>query len=50
MRRKQRQRWKCWSAVVVWWLLAAPAWGYYFDERREMALSGFAYSRATMAL
>jgi hypothetical protein len=50
MRRKQRQRWGCWSAVVVSWLRATPAWGYYFDEWREMSLSGFAYSRATSAL
>jgi hypothetical protein len=31
-------------------LPAATAWGYYFDDRREMSLSGFAYSRATWAL
>jgi hypothetical protein len=41
-----------------WWSLATAAifflptlsWGYFFDERREMSLSGFAYSRATFAL
>src|SRR5262245_32390669 len=36
---------------VLLWLGAAPtAFGYFFDDRREMSLSGFAYSRATMAL
>ena len=50
MRRNGQQGWVCWSAVLVLWLLAAPVWGYYFDDRREMNLSGFAYSRATIAL
>jgi len=50
MRKKTRHGGRCWSAVVVLWLLAAPAWGYDFDDRREMSLSGFAYSRATIAL
>jgi hypothetical protein len=31
-------------------LSATTAWGYFFDERREMSLSGFAYSRSTWAL
>ncbi len=50
MRRDKQQGWVCWAAVLVLWLLAAPVWGYYFDDRREMNLSGFAYSRATIAL
>jgi hypothetical protein len=29
---------------------AATAWGYFFDDRREMSLSGFAYTRGTWAL
>jgi hypothetical protein len=28
----------------------ATAWGFFFDDRREISLSGFAYSRATFAL
>jgi hypothetical protein len=28
-------------------LLAPTEWGYYFDERREMSLSGLAYTRGT---
>jgi hypothetical protein len=31
MRKKTQPGGGCWSVVVVWWLLAAPAWGYYFD-------------------
>jgi hypothetical protein len=31
-------------------LPAATAWGYFFDDRREMSLSGFAYTRGTIAL
>lgn len=31
-------------------IMAGTAWGYFFDDRREMSLSGFAYSRATMSL
>jgi hypothetical protein len=29
---------------------ATPAWGRYFDGRKEMSLSGFAYTRGTWAL
>src|SRR5438876_11949705 len=47
--RRNRRWWVC-AALVVLLLPAATAWGYYFDERREMSLSGFAYSRATWAL
>jgi hypothetical protein len=50
MRRDKQQGGVCWAAVLVLWLLATPVWGYYFDDRREMNLSGFAYSRATIAL
>ncbi|MGE0823881.1 MAG: DUF1302 family protein, partial [Candidatus Binatia bacterium] len=44
---------------TYWWLCVGlalcvfpinTAWGYFFDERREMSLSGFAYSRGTWAL
>jgi len=35
---------------LLLWLGAAPtAFGYFFDDRREMSLSGFAYSRAYFA-
>jgi hypothetical protein len=37
-------------AVLFVLLLPATTWGYFFDDRREMSLSGFAYSRATFAL
>ena len=41
-------RW--WSlATVAVFLLPTLSWGYFFDDRREMSLSGFAYSRATFA-
>ena len=46
--RRNRRWWFC-AALVVLLLPAATAWGYYFDERREMSLSGFAYSRAAFA-
>ncbi len=50
--RGQQQRLGWWfSAVfVLWFLPANVAWGYFFDDRREMSLSGLAYSRGTMAL
>jgi hypothetical protein len=35
--------------IVFFSSMSVPAWGYYFDDRREMSLSGFAYSRATFA-
>jgi hypothetical protein len=41
-------RW--WSlATAAVFLLPTLSWGYFFDDRREMSLSGFAYSRATFA-
>jgi hypothetical protein len=36
--------------VLVLLLPATTAWGYFFDDRREMSLSGFAYMRGTWAL
>ena len=36
--------------VLLWLGVAPTAFGYFFDDRREMSLSGFAYSRATFAL
>lgn len=30
-------------------IFVAPAWGYYFDDRREMSLSGLLYTRAVLA-
>jgi len=49
--RGQGQRVAWWLSVVftIWSLPASTAWGYFFDDRREMSLSGFAYSRATFA-
>ena len=49
--RGQGQRVAWWLSVVftIWFLPASTAWGYFFDDRREMSLSGFAYSRATFA-
>lgn len=38
------------GAMTILLLGDTTAWGYYFDDRREMSLSGFAYSRATFAL
>ena len=49
MRRNKQGRWGLCAALVVLLLPAATAWGYYFDDRREMSLSGFAYSRAVFA-
>jgi hypothetical protein len=37
-------------AVAIILLLPATTWGYFFDDRREMSLSGFAYMRGTWAL
>ncbi|MBM4256769.1 MAG: DUF1302 domain-containing protein [Deltaproteobacteria bacterium] len=50
--RGQRQHLRWWLSVMlaVWFLPGSMAWGYFFDDRREMSLSGFAYSRATFAL
>src|SRR5215510_3477040 len=44
-----RMQWALVSVVLAF-LCATSAWGYYVDERREMSLSGFAYTRATWAL
>jgi hypothetical protein len=40
----------CGATVLSVLLWTATSWGYFFDDRREMSLSGFAYSRATFAL
>ena len=50
--RGQRQHMGWWLSVVlaVWFLPTSAAWGYFFDDRREMSLSGLAYTRGTMAL
>src|ERR1043166_2513874 len=47
--RRILQRWGLCAALTVLLFPAATAWGYYFDDRREMSLSGFAYSRAVIA-
>ena len=40
-----------WTLVLIILILgSAPAWGRYLDERKEMNLSGFAYTRGTWAL
>lgn len=44
-----RRGW-CGATVLSALLWTATSWGYFFDDRREMSLSGFAYSRATMSL
>jgi hypothetical protein len=41
--------WWCGATVLSVLLWTATSWGYFFDDRREMSLSGFAYSRATFA-
>jgi hypothetical protein len=38
------------AASMAFLLSTTTAWGYFFDERREMSLAGFAYSRSTWAL
>ena len=50
--RGQRQHMGWWLSVVlaVWFLPTSAAWGYFFDDRREMSLSGFAYTRGTIGL
>ena len=45
---RRNSGWWFFAAVMVVLLEAATAWGYYFDDRREMSLSGFAYSRAVI--
>src|SRR6266536_1435240 len=46
---RRNSGWWFFAAVMVVLLEAVTAWGYYFDDRREMSLSGFAYSRAAFA-
>jgi len=48
MRRNQQRGWGLFAALALLLLPAATAWGYYFDDRREMSLAGFAYSRAVI--
>jgi hypothetical protein len=36
--------------AVFFFLSMSSAWGYYLDTRKEMSLSGFAYTRGTWAL
>jgi hypothetical protein len=43
------QSWGLCAVLTVLVLPAATAWGYFFDDRREMSLSGFAYTRAVIA-
>jgi hypothetical protein len=51
MRRKtQYAQWWLLVSVALWLLPVSVAHSYFFDERREMSLSGQAYSRATFAL
>jgi hypothetical protein len=49
MRRNRYRGWGLGAALVMLLLPAATAWGYFFDDRREMSLSGFAYSRAVIS-
>ena len=44
----QIDRW-LFAALMVLLLPYATAWGYFFDDRREMSWSGQAYSRATFS-
>src|SRR5690242_10522846 len=41
------------GGVLTWLILismsANTAWGYFFDERREMSLSGIFYTRGTFS-
>src|SRR5712691_9713471 len=37
-------------SMVLTFFSAGSAWGIYFGDRREMSLSGFAYTRGTWAL
>ena len=50
----RRSRFSIVGGALTWLVLigmsANTAWGYFFDDRREMSLSGFAYTRGTMAL
>jgi hypothetical protein len=38
------------AAILALVLSAGTSWGYFFDEKREMSLSGLAYTRGTWAL
>ncbi len=51
MRREKQHitRWVV-AGLMLWLGTASTAFGYFFDERREMSLSGFAYTRGTIAL
>ena len=46
---RRHSGWWFFAAVMVVLLEAATAWGYYFDDRREMSLSGFAYTRGVIS-
>jgi hypothetical protein len=46
----RKEGWCFFIFLTLLFLPVATAWGYYFDDRREMSLSGFAYSRAVFAL
>ena len=48
--KNQRRGWGLFAALALLLLPAATAWGYFFDDRREMSLSGFAYTRGTIGL
>lgn len=50
----QRKSWIGWTGWIVGVSIflgsgVQVSWGYYFDDRREMSLSGLAYSRAVIA-
>ena len=49
MRRNRYRGWGLFAALVMLLVPAATSWGYFFDDRREMSLSGFAYSRVVIA-
>src|SRR5215831_6057787 len=50
----RRSRYGFFAGLLTWIVLgtlsANTAWGYFFDDRREMSLSGIAYTRGTFAL
>jgi hypothetical protein len=49
-RQMQYAHWWLFVSFALWLLPASIAHSYFFDDRREMSLSGLAYTRATMAL
>ncbi len=49
-RQTQYAQWWLLVSFALWLLPTSVAHSYFFDDRREMSLSGFAYTRATMAL